>query len=260
MSTNGRLILGTRRCFLRGAAGAAVFAAAPAIIGRASAGTERWAAGDPFALGVAAGDPMPDGFVIWTRLAPEPLSPDPAMPGGMSGPDVSVAYEIAKDPNFKDVVRKCQTPAEAAFAYSVHLEVKGLEPGRPYWYRFAIGDAQSRPGRATTAPQPGAPLGRMRFGFVSCAHYEHGYFSAYRHLADEQPDLVAFLGDYLYEGVETQKPIVRRHSNGVEASGLPHLPEPLRSISHRSRPSAPSCGSPRHHDVGRSRGAKRLCR
>jgi len=28
---------------------------------------------NPFTLGVAAGEPAPDGFVIWTRLAPQPL-------------------------------------------------------------------------------------------------------------------------------------------------------------------------------------------
>ncbi len=28
---------------------------------------------DPFTSGVASGDPSPSGFVLWTRLAPEPL-------------------------------------------------------------------------------------------------------------------------------------------------------------------------------------------
>jgi alkaline phosphatase D len=209
-----------RRSFLRGAAGFAAYAMAPAVIGRASAGTVQWPKSDPFALGVAAGDPMPDGFVIWTRLAPDPLSPDPATPGGMSGPDVPVAYEIAKDPAFNDVVKKGEARAEADYAYSVHVEVSGLEPGRPYWYRFASGAARSRPGRAVTAPQPGTPLSRLRFGFVSCSHYEHGYFSAYRHLANEQPDLAVFLGDYIYEYVEEKKPVVRHHSDGVEARDL----------------------------------------
>jgi alkaline phosphatase D len=210
----------TRRTFLKAATGFAGLALSPAIIGRASAGGLAWAKGDPFVLGVAAGDPMPDGFVIWTRLAPEPLSADPKTPGGMRGPDLPVTYEIAKDPAFKDIVRKGISAAEAKYAYSVHVEVTGLEAARPYWYRFSSGDAQSRIGRAVTAPQPGASLDRLRFGFVSCSHYELGYFSAYRHLADEQPDLVAFLGDYIYEYVEEKKPVVRRHSDGVEAADL----------------------------------------
>ena len=35
--------------------------------------------------------------------------------------------------------------------------------------------------------------------FVSCAQYEHGYFTAYRRLAEEHPDLILHLGDYQYE-------------------------------------------------------------
>lgn len=209
-----------RREFLREGFGLAAAMAAPNIIGRASAGSRQWAKGDPFSLGVASGDPVPDGFVIWTRLAPDPLSSDPWTPGGMNGPDIPVAYEIAKDPAFHDIVLQGDAPAEAKYAYSVHLEVNGLEPGRPYWYRFASGEAQSRVGRAMTAPKPGSPLDRLRFGFVSCSNYELGYFSAYRHLADEQPDFAVFLGDYIYENIETRKPTVRKHSDGVEATDL----------------------------------------
>ena len=45
-----------------------------------------WAApADPFALGVASGNPTADGVVLWTRLAPEPLSPDPALGGAALG-------------------------------------------------------------------------------------------------------------------------------------------------------------------------------
>ncbi len=209
--------LSTRRVFLRGGAG---LAAALVGIRSESVCAQAWSKGDPFSLGVASGCPSPDGFVLWTRLAPEPLSPDPETPGGMSGGDVRVSYEIARDEGFKDIVRKGEALAEAGFAWSVHLEATGLEPARPYWYRFASGDAQSRVGRALTAPAPGAALDRLRFGFVSCSNYEHGYFSAYRHLTDEHPDFVAFLGDYIYEYVDRRKPVVRRHSDGVEASDL----------------------------------------
>src|SRR5262245_19408592 len=102
----------------------------------------------------------------------------------------------------RTVVQRGSAVAEAAYAHSVHLEVRGLDGDRPYWYRFTSGDAESRVGQARTAPAPGMPLRRLRFGFVSCAHYEHGHFAAYRHLADEYPDVVVFLGDYIYEGVE----------------------------------------------------------
>jgi alkaline phosphatase D len=169
---------------------------------------------NPFPLGVASGDPLPDGFVLWTRLAPEPLSRDSAAPGGMSGGDVLLKFEIAEDPLMHRIVRRGVARAEAAFAHSVHLEVSGLKPGRPYWYRFTTNDAASPIGCARTAPSEDQPLDNFRFGFVSCANYEQGYFAAYRHLAAEAPDLVLFLGDYIYEtSAPQERAAVRRHSD-----------------------------------------------
>jgi len=210
----------SRRRLLKGGASAgAALMAAPYLLRYAAA--QPWRGGDPFSLGVAAGAPRPDGFVLWTRLAPDPLSSNPATPGGMHGGDVTIGYEIATDQGLRNIVRRGEAIAEQAFAYSAHLDVSGLNPGRLYWYRFTSGDASSRIGRAVTLPQPGAALERLRFGFVSCSNYEHGYFSAYRHLADENPDFVLFLGDYIYEYIEERRPTVRRHSDGIEASTLP---------------------------------------
>jgi alkaline phosphatase D len=210
----------TRRRLLQGLAGAgSAIVAAPFLMRHAAA--QSWRTGDPFSLGVAAGAPRQDGFVLWTRLAPEPLSSNPETPGGMRGGDATVAYEIATDAAMHDIVQRGEATAERAFAYSVHLDVVGLKPGRPYWYRFTSGDAKSRVGRAMTLPAPGTSLDRLRFGFVSCSNYEHGYFSAYRHLADENPEFVLYLGDYIYEYIEERRPTVRRHSDGIEAATLP---------------------------------------
>jgi alkaline phosphatase D len=210
----------TRRRLLQAAAASGLgLIAAPAL--PRYAGAQSWRAGDPFSLGVASGAPRRDGFVLWTRLAPEPLSSNPQTPGGLRGGDVTVGYEIATDPALRDIVRRGEATAEQAFAYSVHLDVGGLQPGRPYWYRFTSGDAASRIGRAGTLPAPDSVPDRLRFGFVSCSDYEHGYFSAYRHLADENPEFVLYLGDYIYETIEERRPTVRRHSDGIEAATLP---------------------------------------
>jgi len=210
----------TRRHFVGGAASAGLASIAmPAVLRHAAA--QVWRAGDPFSLGVACGAPRPDGFVLWTRLAPEPLSDNPAMPAGMSGGDVALAYEIATDDGMANIVRRGEATAERAFGYSVHLDVTGLQPGWQYWYRFKSGDAVSPVGRAVTLPAPGTSLERLRFGFVSCSNYEHGYFSAYRHLTEENPEVVLFLGDYIYDTIEAGRPIVRRHSDGIDATTLP---------------------------------------
>ncbi|MET1027534.1 MAG: alkaline phosphatase D family protein [Dongiaceae bacterium] len=186
-----------------------------------------WRGTNPFSLGVAAGEPSGDGFVLWTRLAPDPLSADPAAPGGIAAAtgDIEIAYEIAEDPDLRVIRRGGTVLAEAAYGYSVHLELGGLDPNRPYWYRFNSGGMESRIGKAVTAPAGGQSLDRLRLGVVSCSNYERGYFSAYRHLTDEQPDLVLFLGDYIYEKVMhggNAAHALRHHSDGVAAATLPH--------------------------------------
>jgi alkaline phosphatase D len=150
----------------------------------------------PFTLGVASGEPSPDGFVLWTRLAPEPLAVDGQ--GGLREP-VPVRWEVASDEAMRQVVHNGTFEAAAPSAHCVHVEVRGLEPNRPYWYRFTALGETSAIGRARTAPLPGQPLDRLRFGFASCSNWELGYFSAYRHMTEEEPDLVIFLGDYIYE-------------------------------------------------------------
>src|SRR3954469_25548703 len=143
-------MLGTRREFLKTAGAAAAPVASPALALRA-AGRRVWRS-DPFSLGVASGSPAPDGFVLWTRLAPEPNNYDPAVPAGMSGARVPVTYEIASDPEMKAIIRRGVAFAEPEFGYSVHAAIAGLSPGRPYWYRFTSGAAASEPARAMTAP------------------------------------------------------------------------------------------------------------
>ena len=173
---------------------------------------------DPFSLGVASGDPAPDGFVIWTRLAPEPLEPT----GGMAMRPVRVEWEVGTDETLRTVVRKGEATARPELAHAVHVEVAGLEPNRPYWYRFNVGPERSQIGRAVTAPPPGAPLDRLRFAVAGCQAYTDGLYTAFGHLARE-PELafVFHYGDYIYEGREqatrwdwttrSVRPVVRRH-------------------------------------------------
>lgn len=166
---------------------------------------------DPFALGVASGDPSPDGFVLWTRLAPDPLNG-----GGIVG-DVGVRWEVAEDDGFRQVVRSGTATASGDLAHSVHVEVAGLEADRWYWYRFSAGDAVSAAGRARTMPTPESMPDRLSLAFASCQHYETGFYTAYEHMAAEHPDLVFHLGDYIYEG--PAQPRIRAH-RGEELASL----------------------------------------
>lgn len=179
---------------------------------------------DPFALGVASGSPTSNGFILWTRLAPDPLVQDDATPGGIAlrhhAAGIALDYEIAIDPGMRHVLRQGTALAEAEHAYSVHLPVDGLAPDRPYWYRFHLGPYTSAIGRAVTLPRAGRPAARVKLGVTSCANFERGYFSGYRHLAAEQPDLVLMLGDYIYEQVEKHRPVLRRHSDNTVPTTL----------------------------------------
>jgi alkaline phosphatase D len=112
-------------------------------------------------------------------------------------------WEVAADDTMRDVIRSETAEADSRFAHSVHVEVDGLEPGRFYWYRFTALGQQSLVGRTMTAPAQNARPDRMRFAFASCSNWQAGYFSAYRHMAEENPDLVLFLGDYIYEYSDT---------------------------------------------------------
>ncbi|YAL84346.1 alkaline phosphatase D family protein [Dermacoccaceae bacterium W4C1] len=152
---------------------------------------------DPFTLGVASGDPAPDSVVLWTRLAINPL--DDSGTGGMPGRDVTVAYEVASDAGMRRVVRRGTGTARADAAHSVHVEVQGLRPGREYWYRFRLGRHLTAVARTRTAPAGHEMPSELAMSFASCAHYEEGWFSAYRHVALGNPDLVLHLGDYQYE-------------------------------------------------------------
>ena len=183
-------------------------AALPALALRAGAqGRKPRFKTNPFTLGVASGDPGPDGFVLWTRLAPEPLGG-----GGLPEESIDVRWEVAADEGFRRIVKSGIAVADPRLAHSVHVEVSGLDPDRWFWYRFAAGADESGAGRARTVPRPDSTPERLAFAFASCQHFETGYYTAYQHMAAENPDLVFHLGDYIYEGAA--RPRVRAHQGG----------------------------------------------
>ncbi|MFI6813824.1 alkaline phosphatase D family protein [Nonomuraea sp. NPDC050328] len=189
--------------------------------------------GDPFTLGVASGDPSKDGFVLWTRLATDPLGLNGR--GGMAARDVDVEWQVAADERFASVVRSGTATAAWKDAHSVHVELAGLQPGREYFYRFRAQGHLSPTGRTRTTPTgESSPL---RFAVAACAHYEHGYYTAYRRLAEEEPDLVVHLGDYLYEygpsGYTALAGRVRTHTPGKCATLADYR---LRHAQYKSDP------------------------
>ncbi len=164
----------------------------------------------PFALGVGSGYPRSDGVSLWTRVAPVPLQAD----GGVDRDQwVPVAWEVAEDAAFGRVVARGRQRAVSELAHSVHVDVAGLRPGRDYFYRFMAGDEVSPVGRTRTGPAADSRPERVRFAIASCQHFEQGWFESYRHILDDAPDLMVFLGDYIYES-SWGDDLVRRHAGG----------------------------------------------
>jgi alkaline phosphatase D len=176
-----------------------------------------------FAHGVASGDPRPDSVVLWTRVTPTTAS----TPGSGVGPTVTVHWQVSTNAGFTGVVRSGQLSTGTSRDHTVKVDVTGLHSARIYYYRFGYGRSFSAVGRTRTAPAATSSPANLRFGVVSCANLQAGWFSSYRHLADRD-DLhaVLHLGDYIYEygpgeyGYGQANVDVRRHEPTHEILNL----------------------------------------
>ncbi|WP_333618285.1 alkaline phosphatase D family protein [Dietzia sp.] len=195
----------SRRSFLTWTAAVSAVAFTPAMLGGTASAQSSLPSGSlgslgpkldaPFALGVASGDPLPDSVILWTRLAPRPLE----IGGGMPLVPVAVEWEIAEDEAFAKVVGNGTEIATPVDAHSVHVDVKGLQPWREYFYRFRAGGAESPVGRTKTSAPVGASLDKLSFSWASCQAWTDGYFNAYEDMIQRDNDVIFFLGDYIYE-------------------------------------------------------------
>jgi alkaline phosphatase D len=148
----------------------------------------------PFSLGIASGEPAPDGAVLWTRLAP-----NDGIPAAMANRNIPVQFEISETESFTKLAKRGTSMATPALGHSVHAEIRGLKPNRWYWYRFLAAGERSAIGRFKTTPAANAPQDRLRFAVASCQQWTQGLWTAYQHMADEDLDAVLHLGDYIYE-------------------------------------------------------------
>ncbi|MEU5895578.1 MULTISPECIES: alkaline phosphatase D family protein [Streptomyces] len=221
-------------------------AAATAALGAPLTAIPAHAAERPaFHHGVASGDPLPDGVLLWTRVTPTP----DAVPGSGKGPDTEVAWEVAEDKGFTRVVGRGTTTARAESDHTVKADVRGLHQATTYYFRFSVGEVHSPVGRTRTTPAHDAAAHGVRFGVVSCANWEAGHFSPYRHLAARtELDAVLHLGDYIYEYRSGEYPsaeyVVRQHEPQHEIRTLAdyrtrhgvHKTDPDAQAMHATHP------------------------
>src|SRR5574343_451536 len=175
--------------------------------GRRPSSGPQWQA-DPFALGVASGQPRPDGVVLWTRLLFS------ALDAAHQTRAQTVVCEVFADEALRQPVRQWQIETDARRGHSVHVVTSGLQPATFYWYRFVCGSAVSPVGRTRTSPRENDKVALLRIAQASCQHFEQGFYVAHREMAQRELDFVLFLGDYIYESSNPRYQL-RPHLGGV---------------------------------------------
>jgi alkaline phosphatase D len=140
----------------------------------------------PFYHGVASGDPLDSSVILWTRVTPQ------------QDTIIKVSWKIASDPQFKNIITKGVTFTSKNRDYTVKVDATGLMPSQTYYYYFTALNKNSSIGRTRTAPLD--KVDHLRFGVVSAADYEAGYFNVYGNLAKRKDlDAIIHLGDYINE-------------------------------------------------------------
>ncbi|MDD4933397.1 MAG: alkaline phosphatase D family protein [Methylacidiphilaceae bacterium] len=168
-----------------------------------------WSAGllaaeNLFPYGVASGDPQTNAVLLWTRV--ESVQPV-----------VRVRYEVASDPDFRQPVASGEAETGPARDYTLKADVSGLSPATTYYYRWSLEGNKSPVGQTKTLPER---TNRFRIAVVSCQHYGAGYYTAYRYIAQDAPDLLVHLGDWIYENPTYGSVVARPDPVGV-ADDLP---------------------------------------
>jgi len=150
---------------------------------------------NPFALGVASGSATSDSVVLWTRLVDFGVSRS-----DIGNKIIPVEWQLSKSADFKVVTKVGIAYALPELAYSVHVEISELEENTRFFYRFTAGSFSSVIGKTRTFFSSQNDVNQqLKIGVASCQNFEHGYFSSYSHLINDDPDLILFLGDYIYE-------------------------------------------------------------
>ncbi|MDO9452759.1 MAG: alkaline phosphatase D family protein [Stagnimonas sp.] len=142
----------------------------------------------PFKHGVASGDPLPNAVILWTRATP------------VATEAIPVTVKVYRDTALTQLVGSVSQMATSARDWTIKIDFTGLATATTYYFQFEALGFKSVIGRTKTAPAAGAAVSRMRFGVVSCSSLAHGFFNAYRKLAERADlDVILHLGDYIYE-------------------------------------------------------------
>ncbi len=190
-----------------------------------------------FTHGVASGEPAPNSVLLWTRYA--------------AANDATLTAELSESAEFSKVVAGGNVVAAGERDHTAKLVVDGLRPGRWYHYRFIAPDGtRSVTGRTRTLPQGSTKA--FNLALFSCSNMPFGWFNAYGHAAARGDiDLVAHVGDYLYEYPAGDYPSATPALPGRDRRAC-RLSPSLCRLSRRSRPAEVAPAVPDDRPMGRS--------
>jgi alkaline phosphatase D len=135
-----------------------------------------------FNYSVASGDADTNSVIIWTKLD--------------AYSKAEVIYEISEDSSFNKIIKSGKVITDSSRDWTIKVLIDGLEPGKTYFYRFKYKDKYSPIGKTKTLPRE---TNHFRIALLSCQHFSENYFWAYKYLADDNVDIILFLGDFIYE-------------------------------------------------------------
>lgn len=140
-----------------------------------------------FESGVASFDPTEKGIIIWTRYS--------------SGSDAIISWEISKNKNFSEVVRRGQAGASLVNDFTIAVDVQGIPSNTKYYYRFFNSKTKevSAIGETLTLASKVDVITEVKMAVVSCSNFPAGLFNVYGAIANSEADVVVHLGDYIYE-------------------------------------------------------------
>ena len=250
-TTIARRVGANRREFFRRAGGAAFALGAASLLPACGGGDDDDEPAPPtpgsgnFQHGVASGDPLADRVILWTRVTPR--RPARLRSTAWSPPTRRSA----------NVVARASATTDAARDYTVKVDAAGAAAGHHLLLPLLGARDHSPVGRTRTLPVGSDRA--LRIAVVSCSSLAHGYFNAYRRIAERADlDLCCTgrlhlrIGSGEFGNLRAYEPPARHH-----AGRLPHPPRPVQARAD-SAGSAPPASDGR--DLGRPRGGQQLVR
>lgn len=159
-----------------------------------------------FNEGVASFDPTNSQVIIWTRYT-------------TNEPYVSIVWQLAKDSQFKNIVRENVVSTNSDRDYTIAVEVRDLQENQKLYYRFINkkDETVSPVGETITF---GSNSSKVKLAVASCSNYAYGYFNVYELINKSDADVVIHLGDYIYEYGEKEYGSFRTPAPKKEAISL----------------------------------------